>query len=155
MSRTPRPTKPEKFDERDRRILDELEVDAWLSYADLAARINLSASAVQRRVERLVANGMILGARARLAPEATRHPVRMFVLVSLVDEAATTLRAFTKSIEKAPGVVAASYVAGEPDIVLMMQSTTMEDYAAFAEKHLNGARTVKRYQTLTVLKTLI
>lgn len=126
----PRPAKKPRqraLDERDRSILDELESDAWLGYTALAKRVNLSASATQRRVERLIASGMILGARARLAPEATRRPVRMFVLVSLVDESQATLRAFAKSVEKNSHVTTATYVAGEPDIVLTVQAATMED----------------------------
>lgn len=42
------------MDDRDRRILEALRADAWLSYAELAVRVHLSASAVQRRVEKLI-----------------------------------------------------------------------------------------------------
>jgi Lrp/AsnC family leucine-responsive transcriptional regulator len=143
-----------KLEARDRRILDELEADAWLSYAELARRIHLSASATQRRVERLIACGLILGARARLAPEATRRPMRAFVLVELKDESSTALRAFAKAIAKVPDIVEAHYVAGSVDVLLTVQTSTMETYAAVTAKLLNDNPAVRRYQTLTVLRPL-
>jgi DNA-binding Lrp family transcriptional regulator len=51
-------------DNRDRQLLDLLKADAWLTYAALGERVNLSASAVQRRVERLIADGTLRGARS-------------------------------------------------------------------------------------------
>ena len=59
-------------DDRDRKILKALKADAWLTYAALGERVNLSASAVQRRVERLIAAGVLRGAHAEVAGE--QHP---------------------------------------------------------------------------------
>lgn len=148
-------TKPaSQLDARDRQILDALETDAWLTYAEIAKRIHLSASAVQRRVERLVEDGMILGARAVLAPKATRRAVQVFVLVDLVEESAGTLRTFMRAVQRQPDIVGAYYLAGGADVVLIIRTESMETYSAFAERYLNGNRAVKRYQTLTVLKVL-
>ena len=44
------------LDARDRQIVSLLQGDAWLTYVELAARVHLSASAVQRRVERMRAS---------------------------------------------------------------------------------------------------
>jgi Lrp/AsnC family leucine-responsive transcriptional regulator len=102
----------------------------------------------------LIAHGAILGAHARLSAEATRRPIQIFTLINLVEDSSATLKAFVKSVVKQPGVVEAYYLAGEADVVLVIRAQSMESYAAFAEKHFNGNRTVKRFQTLTVLKTL-
>lgn len=150
-------TKPPALalDARDRQLLDALEADAWLSYADLAKRIHLSASATQRRVERLIAGGMILGARARLAPEATRRPVRAFVLIEMKDETTPALRAFAKSLTKHPDIVEANYVTGSVDVVLTVQTETMDTYATLTAKLLNDNPAVRRFQTLAVLRPLL
>lgn len=151
MIKPPAPT----LDARDRQIMAALEADAWLSYADLAKRIHLSASATQRRVERLIAGGMILGARARLAPEATRRPVRAFVLIEMKDETTPALRTFAKSLAKHPDIVEAHYVTGSVDVVLTVQTETMDSYAALTAKLLNDNPAVRRYQTLAVLRPLL
>lgn len=147
-------TRDTRIDARDRRVLDELRRDAWQSYAALAEKLNLSASAVQRRVERLIDRGLILGAHARLSPEARGRPLRAFVLVELLNEGSEALRAFGRRIAARPEVVEASYIAGRTDVVLIVEAAGMEEYADFAERVLNGDRNVRRYSTLSVLRSL-
>ncbi|MGE0044627.1 MAG: Lrp/AsnC family transcriptional regulator [Hyphomonadaceae bacterium] len=142
-----------EMDERDQRIAAALEADAWLTYAALGQRVHLSASAVQRRVERMIADGIILGARAEIAPTARGRPLRLFALVELRDESASSLDAFAKKLAKEPDVIEAHYVAGPSDVIIVLQCASMEEYAAFAAKHLNGSPLVRRYKTLTSLRT--
>lgn len=142
------------LDDRDRRIVAALARDAWLSYVDLGAQVNLSPSAAQRRVEKLIEAGAITGARASVAPEALGKPLRLYVLVELRDEAKATLTRFTKKIAAWPDLVEAHYVTGAVDIVLVLQASNMEAYAAFADEHLNGDANVRRYKTLTSLRRL-
>ena len=52
------------FDDTDRSILQELQTNGRLTNAELAQRINLSASATLRRVKRLEDIGVITGYRA-------------------------------------------------------------------------------------------
>ena len=56
------------IDDLDHRIIDELRVDGRASFADLGLRVGLSASAVKRRVDRLVATVVIRGFGVRLDP---------------------------------------------------------------------------------------
>src|SRR5215208_5796996 len=106
-------------DERDRQILNLLKGDAWLTYAVLAERVNLSASAVQRRVERLIANGVLLGARAQIADEPESE-LTVYVLAELVDDSARTIHQFSQAICGATEVREAHYVTGEADVVLKL-----------------------------------
>lgn len=142
------------LDDRDRRIVAALARDAWLSYVELGAEVNLSPSAVQRRVERLMSAGAIAGARAEIAPEALGKPLRLYVLVELQDESKATLTRFAKRIAAWPDLVEAHYVTGAADIVLVLQAPNMESYATFADEHLNGDSNVRRYKTLTSMRRL-
>ena len=58
-----------KIDDINRRILRELERDGRVSNAELAERVNLSASACLRRVHELERSGVIAGYRAVLNRE--------------------------------------------------------------------------------------
>lgn len=49
------------LNELDERIVHALAADARRSYADVGAEVGLSASAVKRRVDRLLASGAIRG----------------------------------------------------------------------------------------------
>lgn len=142
------------LDGRDRALLAALARDAWLGYAQLGEAANLSPSAAQRRVEKLVAAGIIEGAEARIAPAALGRPLRLYILVDLHDEANGTLSTFARRMSGNPAVVEAHYVAGAADILIVMQAESMAEYADFAEHQLNSNPSVKRYRTLTSLRPL-
>jgi Lrp/AsnC family transcriptional regulator, leucine-responsive regulatory protein len=56
------------LDERDLEIVSALREDARATYADIAARVGLSASSVHERVRKLEAAGVITAYRAVVDP---------------------------------------------------------------------------------------
>ena len=56
------------FDELDRRIVAALVEDGRATYAEIGARVGLSAPAVKRRVDRLRASGAVTGFSATVDP---------------------------------------------------------------------------------------
>ena len=140
-------------DERDRLILDLMKADAWLTYAELGERVNLSASAVQRRVERLIADGTLVGARADVAGEP---PVGLtvYLLAELADDSASTIRRLGQGICRAPEVRDAHYVTGEADMILKLQLSDMAHYDRFVATHVNEERAIRRFKTLASLRPL-
>jgi len=136
-------------------IVTLLQKNAWLSYVELGRLVHLSASAVQRRVERLRRDGVILGAQAQIAPAALGRGILLFVLVELRDESARHLKGMQRQMMREPGVKSVHYVAGSTDLIVEYLAAAMDEYAAFAERCLNGEANVRRYSTLTVLKTMI
>lgn len=142
------------LDDRDERIIAALAGNAWLGYGELGQLVNLSASAAQRRVDKLIAAGVIKGACAQIAPEAVGKPVRLYVLVELLEESKAALTAFAKGLKRWPDIEDAHYVAGAFDVVLVLQTASMARFSEFAETHLNGNPHVRRYKTLTSLRPL-
>ena len=141
------------LDDRDHRILGLLQGDAWLSYVELGQRVNLSASAVQRRVERMTAVGVIRGARADVALPGPAT-MTVFLLAELADESREALQQFSATIGADPAVVEAHYVAGESDVVLKLALPDMASYNRFVETHVNTSPLVRRFKTLTSLRSL-
>jgi Lrp/AsnC family transcriptional regulator, leucine-responsive regulatory protein len=141
-------------DARDQEILSLLRDDAWLTYAALAERVNLSASAVQRRVERLIADGVLLGARAEIAP-GPESLLTIYVLAELVDDTARTIQQFSQAIRGASAVREAFYVTGEADVVLKLAVRDMGEYDRFVAAHVNAEPVVQRFKTLTALRPLV
>jgi DNA-binding Lrp family transcriptional regulator len=142
------------LDVRDRQILTLLRADAWLSYTALSRKVNLSASAVQRRVERMIASGIILGARAEVAVPEAQAPLTLFLLAELADESRAALRRFANRIADHPAVVEAHYVAGEADVLLKLRLPDMAAYDRFVETYINASPLVRRFKTLTALRSL-
>lgn len=73
------------LDERDLEIVTALREDARATYADIAARVGLSASSVHERVRKLEANGVITAYRAVVDPEAMGLFVTALIAVTPLD----------------------------------------------------------------------
>jgi DNA-binding Lrp family transcriptional regulator len=142
------------LDHRDQQILALLRADAWLSYAALSRKVNLSASAVQRRVERMIAAGIILGARVEVSVQDPQAPLTIFVLAELAEESRAALKRFSKRVADHPAVVEAHYVAGEADVLLKLRLPDMAAYDSFVETYINASALVRRFKTLTALRSL-
>jgi DNA-binding Lrp family transcriptional regulator len=148
------PDMPVPLDDRDHKILTLLRADAWQSYTALSRKVNLSASAVQRRVERMVAAGVILGARAEVTVQQPQAPLTVFLLVELAEESRVALKRFSNQVAHHPAVVEAHYVAGESDVLLKLRLTDMAAYDRFVESYINASPSVRRFKTLTSLRPL-
>ena len=73
------------LDERDLEIVSALREDALATYADIAARVGLSASSVHERVRKLEAAGVITAYRAVVDPEALGLFVTALIAVTPLD----------------------------------------------------------------------
>ncbi|MCV7283105.1 Lrp/AsnC family transcriptional regulator [Mycolicibacterium flavescens] len=76
---------PVDLDEIDRTLARELIADGRATLAHLAATAGLSVSAVQSRVRRLEARGVVTGYSARIDPEAVGNMLSAFVAISPLD----------------------------------------------------------------------
>ena len=73
------------LDGRDLEIVSALREDARATYADIAARVGLSASSVHERVRKLEAAGVITAYRAVVDPEALGLFVTALIAVTPLD----------------------------------------------------------------------
>ena len=74
-----------ELDDIDRALLRELVADGRATLAHLASTAGLSVSAVQSRVRRLEARGVISGYTARVAPDALGQQLSAFVAITPLD----------------------------------------------------------------------
>ena len=103
----------------DVRLLDELQADADRPNVELARLVGLSPAATLNRVRRLKESGVVRAISARLDSAAAGFALQVYVLVTLGrhDEAAN--RRFQDAVAKLPQVIAADWVTGEVDAILM------------------------------------
>ena len=71
----------------DQRIIAEVSHDGRVTLADLSAAVGLSVSAVQERLKRLEARGVIVGYRAVVDPEQVGRPLAAFIEITPLDPA--------------------------------------------------------------------
>jgi DNA-binding Lrp family transcriptional regulator len=104
----------------DVKLANELQQDADRPNVELARLVGLSPAATLNRVRRLKESGVVRAITARLDSAAAGFALQVYVLVTLGrhDEAAN--RRFQDEVTKLPQVIAADWVTGEVDAILMV-----------------------------------
>ncbi|HOM14033.1 MAG TPA: Lrp/AsnC family transcriptional regulator [Rubrivivax sp.] len=120
------------LDRYDIAILRELQRDARLSNAELAARIGLSAAPTWRRVKWLEQQGYITGYRAELDRRKIGLGVLAFVRVDAERNNAEATRALEDAIRALPEVIACHYVSGAGTFELQMMCTDLDAYSRWS-----------------------
>src|SRR5512147_2456980 len=107
------------MDEIDRTILDQLQADSTRTYAEIGAAAGLSASAVNDRLKRLKAEGVIRRLTADIDPAAIGLALLAFVLVAVND--APGEGRFRDAMRQAPEVLECHHLTGEFSYLLKLR----------------------------------
>jgi Lrp/AsnC family transcriptional regulator, leucine-responsive regulatory protein len=111
---------PSSLDEIDIRLLAELQADADRPNVELARVVGLSPAATLHRVRRLKDSGVIRRITARLDSDAAGFPLQVYVTVTLARHDVAAHRRFEEAVLAMPHVIAADWVTGEVDAILMV-----------------------------------
>ncbi len=142
------------FDERDRKILRELMRDARLTNAELAERVNLSASACLRRVSQLREAGVIRDYVMLMDPARAGLPGVAFVLVTLDQQGRAALDAFEQASGLQPEILEVYLLAGSADYLVRVAYRDTADFERIHTEILTQLPGVARLQTTLTLRTV-
>jgi len=104
----------------DVRLLEELQRDADRTNVELARVIGLSPAATLNRVRRLKESGIIRAIAARLDSTVAGFPLQVYVAVTLRRHDEASHRRLAEAVHGMPEVIAADWVTGETDAMLMV-----------------------------------
>jgi Lrp/AsnC family transcriptional regulator, leucine-responsive regulatory protein len=139
------------LDAFDRNILAILQKDARTPQREIAEAVNLSSSAVNRRITAMEEAGIIIGWAARVDPTKVGRPITIIVEVSVESERLDRLDAVRKRFVDCPAVSQVYYVTGEVDFVLVLCVADMAEYEALTRRLFFEEGNVKRFSTLVVM----
>lgn len=142
------------IDRTDRRILEALQRDGRITNAELADRVQLSASACLRRVQRLEASGVIAGYAARVDPQAVGLGLQAFVRVQLKQHDAETIERFVRLVNGWEEVAACHALTGDMDYLLHIHVADLEHFSRFLLDHLLNTAGVADVNSSFVLRTV-
>jgi len=148
-------TVTEQLDPTDRRILSVLQREGRISNADLAVRVNLSASACHRRVQRLEEAGFIAGYVALLDPRRLGRTTTVFVEITLSGQADELLDMFEKAVRAIPDVLECHLMAGTADYLLKVIAEDTDDFARIHRQHLSRLPGVAQMHSSFALRTVM
>ena len=135
------------LDRYDVGIRAELQADARLSNAELAARIGLSAAPTWRRVKWLEQQGYITGYRAELDRRRIGLGVFAFVRVDAERNTGSATKALEEAICRLPEVTACHYISGAGTFELQVMATDLDAFSRFATGTLLNLPNVKDIHT--------
>ena len=119
---------PTPIDAIDRKILEILQVDASLSLAEIADRVNLSATPCWRRIQRLEKDGVITGRVALLDPDRINVGITVFAAIKTDQHNAEWLTEFARHVADVPEVVEIYRMAGDIDYLLKIVVPDIQGY---------------------------
>ena len=139
------------FDATDRRIVQLLHEDARRSLSDIGRRVNLSAPAVKRRLDRLESDGVVAGYTAVVGAASVGWTTLAFV--DLFCEGRVTASQVRDICAAHAEIEGAYTVAGEPSARLMVRATDTAHLENVLER-LRANKGVVRTASQVVLSTL-
>lgn len=144
------------LDRTDKAILRALQRDASVSNVALARKVNLSAPACLRRVDRLKRLGLITGIVALLEPRALGAGMVVMIGVVLDRSTPDSFAQFEKAVAKVSGCMECHVITGEFDYFMIVRTRDNESFNLLhAEQllHLPGVRQIRSFMGLKQVLT--
>ena len=142
----------DRLDETDERILAELTDNARATFAEIGEKVNLSAPAVKRRVDRMLDAGVIKGFTTVVDRNALGWNTEAYVQVFCHGRISPAeLRAAWADI---PEVVSAATVTGTSDAILHVLARDMQHLESALER-IRSSADIERSESIVVLSDLI
>ncbi len=135
-------------------ILSALQKDGRTRWSRLAKKINLSASACQRRVEALVERGIIENFTVNLNEDALGHHVKAFVAVNIDRQNTDLAQDFRRRVKEHPQVQACHMISGSIDFMLEVVADDLDAFGNFIDGELLSLPAVKDASSSIVLKVV-
>jgi DNA-binding Lrp family transcriptional regulator len=136
----------------DSRILDLLRRNARSAYGDIGAVVGLSASAVKRRVDRLIADGTIRGFTVQVDPAV--EGVGTEAWVELFCRGTVSPSELRRMLSAVPEVVYAGTVTGSADAIVHIRSRDIPGLEVALER-VRVAPNVDHTRSAIVLSRLV
>jgi len=144
-----------ELDPTDRRILGVLQNDGSLSAAEVAAKVDVTATTCWRRITQLESAGVIKQRVALLNRAAVGLNVMIFAHVKLSTQGRDAIAKFDQAIRKHPAVLECYTLMGDWDFLLRIVTRDIKEYEAFFLDHLSKiplVQSVNSSMVLTVIK---
>jgi len=142
------------LDRTDLALLRALQAEGRLSNVELAQRVNLSASACLRRVQRLEAEGVIAGYRAVVDAAKRGLGLHAFVRVQLKSHGAADLARFAADIQSWDEVERCHALTGDMDYLIEVRVQDLEHFSRFLLDRLLAGGQVADVNSSFVLRAV-
>lgn len=141
-----------ELDDRDIQILSILSREGRISKAELAKRVNLTATPCWERLKRLETAGIIRGYHADVSLRAIAPHLTIFVTVELESHRAEYFQAFERAVAGYDEIVTCWAIGGGFDYLLQVVTKDIDSYQRLIDTVLARGLGLTRYFTYVVTK---
>ncbi|MGE4322205.1 MAG: Lrp/AsnC family transcriptional regulator [Sphingobium sp.] len=145
------PASSSALDSFDRKILRIVQRDNKTPQRAIAAAVNLSAAAVQRRIAAMERSGVIARNAALVDPAALSLTITAIVEVFLRDERSASIDRAKALFRATPQVQQCYYTTGGTSFVLVIVTSDMRSYEALTRTLFSDHEWVASFRTLVAL----
>ncbi|EFV14705.2 Lrp/AsnC family transcriptional regulator [Segniliparus rugosus] len=142
------------LDSTDRAIISHLQEDGRLSNVALADRVHLTPGPCLRRVQRLEADGVILGYRAVVDPSALDQGFEVMLEVALTVFDRASVEEFEATMAGFPEVLELYRLFGSPDYFVRVATKDLAAYEAFLTNRVMTIPSVQKLSSRFAMKVL-
>lgn len=140
------------LDSYDIKLLSYLQKNNKMSQRQLSEAVNLSASAVNRRVAALETAGVITSSVSVVDPAAVGRPITILVEVKLENERLDLLDEVKKRFVDCPQVQQVYYVTGDFDFMLVINVKDMTEYERLTRELFFVSGNIKAFKTYVAMQ---
>lgn len=138
------------LDAVDRQIISILQQDGRTANVEIARRVGISEATVRKRLERLIADGVI---RVTAVPNAARVDLSTVTFITL-DIDLSYLDRIADQLARLPEVRSLYYTTGESDLIVEAWFRSSEDLLRFLTQQIASISGIKQAATSHVLRTI-
>ena len=139
------------LDEYDKQLLRLLQQNNRLTTEELSMKVNLSQSAVQRRIAKLRNEKIIEADVAIISAVAIGMGITCIVDVVLREGSSKDIEKFKQAMRECPEVAHCYYVTGSYDFVMIVNTRDMSHFEVFSKTRLMDNPNLKHFYTHVVM----
>jgi len=143
-----------KIDDKDKLILNLIQENSNQTTKQIAAKINLSQTAVYERIKRLERQHIIKKYVALLDLEHIEKDFTAFCMIKLIDHTKKSLENFEKNIYTLNEVVECHHISGEYDYILKINVKNIKLYREFMVNKLTTIPFISSTQSTFNINTV-
>jgi Lrp/AsnC family leucine-responsive transcriptional regulator len=139
-----------QLDRLDMQILSALQECNQTTAHDLADRVPLSPSAIQRRIRNYRSSGVITADVSVVNPKVAGEKLSVVLLIALAQQGPTKAAAFRTALNRSPHVQVIMEIAGSYDLMCITVFDGVESFNAFSDDEIADHPCVARYEAIFV-----
>ena len=138
-------------EELDRRIIGALKENGKMTFAELAEKLNVSASTVYNRVTKLEKKGIIKGYTIIVDRSKSGKGTGAALLITVDNQA--SIEGVCRDLARIPDVESVYEIGGESDIMALVYTASIEEMRKLVNERINSIQGVENVNPLVIMKT--